>query len=290
MKQHDSHIFFKHKIMIFNFDYCLKHCIHNYKFITMHNVEIKIFSTTKKSKSKTNIVEIFVIAYLKMTIRNSNNVILIWFETFEKFEQSKSKNRYLINNFFIVDIATLFFENIEKFFNKVKTKSFIIVQLKKKIFKKIYNFVNRWNSIEINKISSHREWNYRIDLKLKSTLLFKKIYELFRNQILMMKKYINDMLNKKFIRFNHFEYVVSIFIVKKFEKKLRICVNYKIFNVLIIKNRNVFLLINDILTKLCNVKIYYKFDIIVVFNKIKMRSKNEKKKRFFLLDMIYTNM
>ena len=118
-------------------------------------------------------------------------------------------------------------------------------------------------------------------MKSKSTSSFKKNYELFRNQILMMKKYINDMLNKKFIRFNHFEYVVSIFIVKKFEKKLRICVNYRIFNVLIIKNRNVSFLIRDILTKLCNVKIYNKFDIIVVFNEIKMRSRNEKKTIFF---------
>ena len=77
MKQHDSHIFFKHKIMTFNFDYCLEHCIHNYRFITIHSVEIKIFAIAKKSKSKTNIVEISIIAYLKMTIRNSNNVILM---------------------------------------------------------------------------------------------------------------------------------------------------------------------------------------------------------------------
>ena len=89
------------------------------------------------------------------------------------------------------------------------------------------------------------------------------------------------MLDKEFIRFSHFEYVVSILIVKKFEKKLRICVNYRALNALIIKNRNVFFLIRDTLARLCNVKIYSKFDIIVVFNEVRMRSEDEKKTTFF---------
>ena len=200
--------------------------------------------------------------------------------------QFKSKDKHLINNFFIVDIATLLFENIEKIFNKIKTKSFTTTQFKTKIFEKFHDFINRWNFIKINKMSSHREWNHRIDLKSKSTLFSKKLYELFKKQSQMIKKYINDMLNKEFIQFNHSNYVVSIFIIKKFEKELRICVDYKVFNVLIIKNKNKNF-IRDILTKLCNVKIYSKFDIIVVFNEIKIRLKNEKKTMFFIRYDLY---
>lgn len=85
------------------------------------------------------------------------------------------------------------------------------------------------------------------------------------------------MLIKEFIRFNYFEYAISILIVKKLEKELRVCVNYKTLNILIIKNRNAFFLIRNTLTKLCNVKIYNKFNIIVVFNEIKIRIENEKK-------------
>ena len=51
------------------------------------------------------------------------------------------------------------------------------------------------------------------------------------------------MLIKNFIRRNSLNYAIFVFVIKKFDKNFRICVNYKILNVLIIKNRNYFLLI-----------------------------------------------
>ena len=89
------------------------------------------------------------------------------------------------------------------------------------------------------------------------------------------------MLNKKYIKLFIFEYVVSIFIIKKLNEKLRMCVNYKTLNEFIIKNRNAFFLIKNTLIKLCFVKYYSKFDIITIFNKIRMRQNDEKKIAFF---------
>ena len=43
------------------------------------------------------------------------------------------------------------------------------------------------------------------------------------------------MLNKNFIRFNYFDYVFSILIVKKLKNEFKICVDYKILNVFTIK-------------------------------------------------------
>ena len=56
--------------------------------------------------------------------------------------------------------------------------------------------------------------------------------------------------------------------------------NYKVFNAFTIKNRNAFSLIKKILTRLCVVKIYNKFNIIVVLIKFKLK-KNEKKNNIF---------
>ena len=103
---------------------------------------------------------------------------------------------------------------------------------------------------------------------------------MFKDQISMIKKYVNDMLKKDFIRLNVSNYTFFILIVKKFEENLRVCMNYKALNALTIKNRNVFLLIKEILTRLCVVKIYSKFDIIVVFNEIRIKERNEKKTTF----------
>ena len=85
------------------------------------------------------------------------------------------------------------------------------------------------------------------------------------------------MLEKNFIRSSNFEYAASVLIVKKFERELRICVDYRALNALIIKNKNASLLIRDTLTRLCKIKIYSKFDIITIFNEIRMREEDEKK-------------
>ena len=90
------------------------------------------------------------------------------------------------------------------------------------------------------------------------------------------------MLNKNFIKFNISKYVVFVLIIKKFDENLKICVNYKIFNVLTIKNRNALSFIKKTLIKFCSTKIYNKFDIIVMFNKIRIKKNHEKKTTFLI--------
>ena len=49
-----------------------------------------------------------------------------------------------------------------------------------------------------------------------------------------------------------------------------------------IKNHNASLLLRNILARLCQVKIYNKFDIIVVFNEVRMKFEHEKKIAFII--------
>ena len=86
-----------------------------------------------------------------------------------------------------------------------------------------------------------------------------------------MKKYVNKILNKKYIRSNTSFYIILIFIVKKSNEKFCIYIDYKIFNILIIKNRNTFFLIKKILIKLCSIQIFNKFNIITIFNEIRIK-------------------
>ena len=62
------------------------------------------------------------------------------------------------------------------------------------------------------------------------------------------------MLKKNYIRLNNFSYIIFVLIIKKFDNDLRICVNYRALNALIIRNRNTFLLIRNILIKLYIIK------------------------------------
>jgi len=63
---------------------------------------------------------------------------------------------------------------------------------------------------------------------------------------------------------------------------LRVYINYRDFNVLTIKNRNILLLIREILQQLYKIKYYNKFDIIVVFNKIQIYFNNKYKIIFII--------
>ena len=90
------------------------------------------------------------------------------------------------------------------------------------------------------------------------------------------------MFNKKYIKLNIFLYAILILIIKKFDDDLRIYIDYRVFNKLIIKNRNALFFIRETLIKLCIFKIYNKFNIIITFNKIKMKKNEEKKTAFFI--------
>ncbi len=63
---------------------------------------------------------------------------------------------------------------------------------------------------------------------------------------------------------------------------MRVCVDYRDFNILTIKNCNTLLLIREILQQLYKIKYYSKFDIIVVFNKIRIRFNNKYKTVFII--------
>ena len=98
--------------------------------------------------------------------------------------------------------------------------------------------------------------------------------------MLIIKKYVDEMLDKDYIKSNIFLYIASILIIKKFDNEFRICIDYRVFNILTIKNRNILSFIRKTFFKLYIIKIYNKFDIIVVFNEIKMKKDDKKKLRF----------
>ena len=70
--------------------------------------------------------------------------------------------------------------------------------------------------------------------------------------------------------------------MKKLDEEFRVYVNYRIFNALIILNRNISSLIKETLSKFYIIKIYNKFDIIIIFNEIRIK-KNYKEKIIFLI-------
>jgi hypothetical protein len=87
-------------------------------------------------------------------------------------------------------------------------------------------------------------------------------------------------MKKSFItEFMSFARALILF-VKKTNDKLRLCVNYKELNEIIIKNRYSLFFINENLNRLFEARIFIKLNVRDVFHRIRIRKKNEWKTTF----------
>ena len=74
-------------------------------------------------------------------------------------------------------------------------------------------------------------------------LFYKRPYPIFKDELLVVKKYINKYFNKGFIYFSISLAAAPIFLAKKPGGGIRFYINYRGFNTIIIKNRYPILLI-----------------------------------------------
>ena len=95
------------------------------------------------------------------------------------------------------------------------------------------------------------------------------------------------MLKKEYIKPSTSPYITPILIIKKPDNELKLYINYRALNALTILNRNILSLIKEILANLYATRIYSKFDIITIFNKIRIKNNYEKKTTFFIKYDLY---
>ena len=67
-------------------------------------------------------------------------------------------------------------------------------------------------------------------------LCYKRPYPMSKDELLVIKKYINKHLNKGFICFRISLVAAPILLIKKLGGGIQFCINYKGFNTIIIKN------------------------------------------------------
>ena len=143
-----------------------------------------------------------------------------------------------------------------------------------------YEYLDVWDAKEASKIPPSRSIDYTIELKDGAYLFAKKVFGISREQATVVKKYIDNMLKKGYIRPSILPYTAPVLIVKKPDGGLRVYVDYRALNLLTIKNRNIPPLIREILSRLCKAKVYSKFDIIAAFNKIRIKEGHKIKTAF----------
>ncbi len=148
-------------------------------------------------------------------------------------------------------------------------------QVKIKLFSEYHDYLDVFNWTMINQLSSHRFYNYKIELINERMLSRSRLYQMFNHKLQKIKKYLIKHLNKEFIFFSFASYVSLILFAEKKDKSLCFCVNYRKLNALIKRDRYSLLLIDETLARIQESKYLTQLNIIVTFNKLQIHSDSE---------------
>jgi len=174
------------------------------------------------------------------------------------------------------DLFIIFMRNINKALKITFFINFVTL-----LFFKYHNFFNVFSCKLMNILSEQHFYDHKIQLQKSKTFIFEFLYDMFQNELQILKKYLKNNLIKDFIQVSSFLAISSILFVKKSSEELRFCVNYQDLNIMIVKNWYSLLFIQETLNQLTKIKYYIKLDIIAVFNKLQMTYENEWKIAFW---------
>ncbi|KAI0995439.1 Transposon Tf2-9 polyprotein [Podosphaera aphanis] len=131
-----------------------------------------------------------------------------------------------------------------------------------------------------NKLPPRRSYDHKIPLKDGKEPPFGPLYGMSRDELMVLKTYIQENLDKGFIRASSSPAGAPVLFVKKSDGTLRLCVDYRGLNELTIKNRYPLPLIRETLDRLSKAKWYTKLDLRQGYNQIRMAEGEEWKTAF----------
>ena len=122
--------------------------------------------------------------------------------------------------------------------------------------------------------------NHAIDLIKNTKSSYISLYNLFQKELAELRRYLNNVLNKNWIKFlMSFVNILILFVFKK-DEELRLCMNYKSLNAIIIKNCHFLSFITKRLNRLCEVRRFIKLNLKDVYHRIWIKKSNKWKTTF----------
>lgn len=101
-----------------------------------------------------------------------------------------------------------------------------------------------------------------------------------QDELKYLKKYLEEHLDKGFIRASFSPAASPVLFARKPGGGLQFCVDYRQLNAMTIKNQYPLPLIKETLERICKAKIYSKINIIAAFNYLRMQQGEEWKTAF----------
>ena len=144
-----------------------------------------------------------------------------------------------------------------------------------KLFEFLKDYENCFDSKNVKIFFEHENEDHVINLIFDAKPLYESLYILFEIEFDILKNYLLKNLILNCIQeFTSRANALMFFVFKK-DDSLRLCIDYKELNVLIIKNKCSLSLIDKTLNRLVSVAYFIKFDLKNAYHRIKI-CKNDK--------------
>ena len=243
----------------------------NNLFILSFNVVTKkltLFKSLNKSKISTNIVMIDVIVFYKLNFRKNKTAnVKCYFIIIFKIDDALTIYR-------VKNDLKIFSIKINKM-NEIFIKKFFLKEIKAKLYFNFHDLLQTFDSIITKNLLFYCFYDHKIDFINNFHTVQNWVYFLFYLKLIKLKKYLKENFKKNFINFSNVLFFSSILFVIKFNEKLCFCIDYYKFNIIIKRNNYFILFIDNILIKFIECKYITKLNIIAIFNKFRMHSKNK---------------
>jgi hypothetical protein len=121
---------------------------------------------------------------------------------------------------------------------------------------------------------------FTIELQPGTTPIPRRPYKMTPKELAELKVQLNELMDKGFICPSSLPWGCPALFVKKKDQSLRLCVDYRPLNVIIIKNKYPLPRIDILFDQLADAKVFSKVDLHSDYHKIKIRPKDISKTAF----------
>ncbi len=156
-----------------------------------------------------------------------------------------------------------------------------------------HEFLDVFNHTMTEKLPPLRkeDTDHQIELKevneKESKVPWGPLYNMMREELLVLRKTLTELLNKQFIQVSNSSAAVSVLFVWKLRGELQFCVNYCDLNWITQKNHYPLSLIYETLQNIGQAQWYIKLNVIVAFHKIWIAAEDEWKTAFCMRYRLY---
>ena len=143
--------------------------------------------------------------------------------------------------------------------------------------KEYHEFLNVFSRKASDELPEHKSFDHHIELKEdpEKELRNPSLYSMSTKELRIVKKYLEDNLNKGFIEVSSAPIASPMLFVRKPGGGLRFCVDYRKLNAMTRKNRYPLPLIEETLARMTKAKLFTKLDIQQAFHRIRMKKGDE---------------